>query len=206
MHTYALQQRATLSSADAGFTAGIVIACFLFIATVGYIVFLLWQKSRYAIGSDAKQDPGSTSSEELSEPSLSNFNYPLNRVKRTPQTSQGGPNRSSEQISRLPASHVEQRRREHQRILLSQIQEADTTLQTLRKEIDASSGFQEIHQNDGRSIGLQELNDQLRRAQAHKAYLQAQLRSAWALGLSEDPPPAHDSDTPGINKDLGWQT
>jgi hypothetical protein len=101
------------------------------------------------------------------------------------------------EIPFLSSSEIqEQRRHERQQELYSQMKE-------IQAEIKALQGEAAEWSSSGRDVGgveaaadYEAVVEQLNQSQAHVAHLQSQLQTAWAMGLSDEPPPAYKGSTP----------
>ncbi len=59
-----------------------------------------------------------------------------------------------------------------------------------RQTVDRGAPVAEAEEPEG-EISMEEMQEQLRNMRAQIAYLQEQQRSAWAQGLTDDPPPGY---------------
>jgi TolA-binding protein len=85
------------------------------------------------------------------------------------------------------------RHRERQRALEDQIRQLQLEVDILNQEATesgASARPAEDHTN--KHSEEQNPSDQLRQARAYIAFLQGQLYSPWALGISDEPPPVYE--------------
>jgi hypothetical protein len=89
-----------------------------------------------------------------------------------------------------------ERRLVRQRDLTRQMEIIQREIEALQEEaaeVPASARLD----NGSRENSDLNVMDQLRRSQAHIAYLQLQLHSSWAMGLSDDPLPPYEARSRG---------
>jgi hypothetical protein len=108
----------------------------------------------------------------------------------------------TEESSTLSALSLEEdreaRRQERQRFLLNQMYNIQREIESLNREVivrRASSTRTLVSEGtESLEVDVEDLMSQLREAQAHVFFLQQHQQSAWAMGLTDNPPSGYDTE------------
>jgi hypothetical protein len=184
------------SSARSGIIAGSVLAGAAAISVACF--YLYYRRRRNSVHNGEASGPQLLGTRSQSSSFIGSERGFLARIAKAYEKSKNIGNSEDRLSQTLPILTVEaqtQRRQERQAELQNQLNAVQAEIQAFQEEATERFSQTPRKNDDSEQVESSDIWSQLRRAEHRNVYLQQQLESAWALGLSDDPPPAYNSQT-----------
>jgi hypothetical protein len=215
------QASSTQSSTNVGAIAGGVVGGVAAVIIIALLIFFLRRRRRSHSGprplvnlNGQDEDDGmeearhSTIAVASSAPTVTSPFIPTSTVPPSSQTgdvsSEDLTEGSAAAYTSLSEKGREARRRERQRQLETQMRKIQREINALNQEalVRRQSTMRTPGSGGAESqeLKVEDLMSQLGEAQAHVAFLQQQQQSAWAMGLTDDPPPGYEAEPSEVSQ------